>query len=78
MSPGHFPSTRMRRNRHDAPTRRLVAEHRLSVDDLLWPVFVAEDDDIGDVLSMPGVRRVSLEDLAKYVEPAVRLGIPAI
>ena len=42
MITGQFPATRLRRNRHDAWTRRLVAEHRLSVDDLIWPIFVIE------------------------------------
>ncbi|MFN7634186.1 MAG: hypothetical protein ACK5PI_05630, partial [Acetobacteraceae bacterium] len=40
VSIGAFPARRLRRNRRDAATRRLVAEHRLSVDDLIWPVFV--------------------------------------
>ena len=42
MTVGRFPATRMRRNRHDAWTRRPVAETRLSVDDLIWPVFVID------------------------------------
>jgi porphobilinogen synthase len=78
MSAGRFPTTRMRRNRHDAWTRRLVAEHRLSIDDLIWPIFVIEGENItSDVASMPGVRRVTLDRLAAHVAPAVRLGIPA-
>ncbi|HTU56591.1 MAG TPA: porphobilinogen synthase, partial [Acetobacteraceae bacterium] len=56
MSLGRFPATRMRRNRHDAWTRRLVAESRLSVDDLIWPVFICEGSGLTvDVASMPGV-----------------------
>ncbi len=78
-SPGRFPATRLRRNRHDAFTRRLVAENRLSVDDLIWPVFVTEGEGTqSEVASMPGVRRVSLDRLAAHVAPAARVGIPAI
>ena len=79
MTLGRFPATRMRRNRHDAWTRRLVAESRLSVDDLIWPVFVCEGSGrTEDVASMPGVQRVSVDRLAAHVEPALRLGIPAL
>jgi porphobilinogen synthase len=69
----------MRRNRRDEFTRRLVAEHRLSTDDLIWPVFVAEGQGlVQEVPSMPGVLRVSLDRLAQHVAPAAALGIPAI
>jgi porphobilinogen synthase len=69
----------MRRNRHDAWTRRLVAETRLSIDDLIWPVFLVEGSGlVTEVDSMPGVSRVSLDRLAAHVAPSVRLGIPAI
>jgi porphobilinogen synthase len=79
MTVGAFPTTRMRRNRRDAWTRRLVAETALSVDDLIWPVFVAEGSGrLTEVAAMPGVQRAPLDCLAAHVEPAVRLGIPAI
>ena len=79
MSLGRFPTTRPRRNRHDAWTRRLVAEHRLSVDDLIWPIFVIEGSNtVADVASMPGVQRVTLDRLAAHVAHGVELGIPAI
>ncbi len=42
--PGAYPRTRKRRNRTDEWTRRLVAEHRLCADDLIWPVFVREGE----------------------------------
>jgi porphobilinogen synthase len=75
----HFPATRLRRNRHDEATRRLVAEHRLSVDDLIWPVFIRDGGgDPEPITSMPGVNRVGLEGLAGYVAEAARLKIPAI
>ncbi len=76
---GRFPATRMRRNRHDAWTRRLVAENRLSVDDLIWPIFIGEGTaTVEEVSSMPGVKRVTVDRLATHVEPAARLGIPAL
>lgn len=79
MTVGRFPATRMRRNRHDAWTRRLVAETRLSVDDLIWPIFVIEGNaTTSDIASMPGVQRVTLDRLAGHVTPAARLGIPAL
>ena len=79
MSTGQFPATRLRRNRYDNWTRRLVAENKVSVDDLIWPIFII--DGAGQtvpVASMPGVERVTLDRLAAHVEPAARLGIPAI
>jgi porphobilinogen synthase len=79
MTVGRFPATRMRRNRRDGWTRRLVAENRLSVDDLIWPVFIiAGSNTTSDVASMPGVSRVTIDRLAAHVAPAARLGIPAI
>ena len=74
-----FPTTRMRRNRHDLATRRLVAENALSVDDLIWPIFIKDGDGAPEpVASMPGVSRSSINGLAKHVEEAAKLGIPAI
>jgi porphobilinogen synthase len=77
---GAFPNLRPRRNRRDGWTRRLVAENRLSVDDLIWPIFIMEGAgaQVSDVASMPGVQRVTLEALARHVAPAVELGVPAI
>jgi porphobilinogen synthase len=74
-----FPLTRLRRNRFDEATRRMVAEHKLSVDDLIWPIFIRDGGgDPTEVATMPGVYRVSLEGLAAHLEEAARLGIPAI
>jgi porphobilinogen synthase len=78
-TPGAFPTVRMRRNRVDAFTRRLVAENRLSVDDLIWPIFLIEGENTEtEVASMPGVRRVTIDRLAAHVAPAARLGVPAV
>ena len=79
MTQGQFPSIRLRRNRTDAATRRLVAEHKLSVDDLIWPIFIREGSGAATpVASMPGVVRVTLDGLAKHAEAAADLRIPAI
>ncbi|MBO0710589.1 MAG: porphobilinogen synthase [Acetobacteraceae bacterium] len=79
MTVGRFPTTRMRRNRRDDWTRRLVAEHLLSVDDLIWPIFViAGRGQSSPVAAMPGVERITIDRLAAHVEPQVRLGIPAV
>jgi porphobilinogen synthase len=76
---GGFPVTRLRRNRFDAATRRMVAEHALSVDHLIWPIFVIEGDgDFVPVATMPGVLRCPLARLEEHVAPAAALGIPAI
>ncbi len=79
MTVGRFPATRLRRNRHDAWTRRLVAENHLAVDDLIWPVFLQEGEGrTTAVSSMPGVERVTIDRLAAHAGEAARLGIPAI
>jgi porphobilinogen synthase len=72
-------TTRMRRNRRADWSRRLVREHSLTVNDLIWPVFVIEGEKRREqVASMPGVDRVSIEELLRDVEEATRLGIPAV
>ncbi|GAN53374.1 porphobilinogen synthase [Tanticharoenia sakaeratensis] len=80
MTPiGSYPQTRLRRNRRDIFTRRLVAEHRLSIDDLIWPIFVTEGEGrVEPIASMPGVNRVSLDRLEAHVAEAADLGIPAL
>lgn len=76
---GAFPLIRPRRNRVDAATRRLVAENRLSVDDLIWPIFVmAGQNATSEVAAMPGQVRVTLDRVVEHVAPAVALGIPAV
>jgi len=79
MSLGNFPATRLRRNRTDVWTRRLVAENTLTTGDLIWPIFIIEGrDTVTPVAAMPGVMRVTLDRLAAHVEPAAALGIPAL
>jgi porphobilinogen synthase len=79
MAVGRYPAIRMRRNRRDAWTRRLVAENSLSVDDLIWPIFVIEGQGlVTPVGSMPGVDRVTLDRLVEHVAPVAELGVPAV
>jgi porphobilinogen synthase len=76
---GAYPSTRLRRNRRDAWSRALVAEHRLSPQDLIWPVFVQEGKNLRTgVASMPGVFRLSTDLAVAEAKRARNLGIPAI
>ncbi len=76
---GSFPSVRMRRMRRDDFSRRLMAEHRLSVNDLIYPVFVLDGAGRREaVASMPGVERLSLDLLLPVAEECVRLGIPVL
>jgi porphobilinogen synthase len=76
---GRFPDRRMRRARRDDFSRRLVREAGLSVDDLILPVFVREGArTVEPVSSMPGVQRRTLDELLRYAEQALTLGIPAL
>ena len=76
---GHFPGTRMRRMRRDDFSRRLMRESVLTVDDLIYPVFVLDGEGrVEQVASMPGVERQSLDVLLRTAERAVKLGIPAL
>ncbi|MBK8889425.1 MAG: porphobilinogen synthase [Dechloromonas sp.] len=76
---GRFPETRMRRMRRDDFSRRLMRESVLTVDDLIYPVFVLDGEGRSEkVGSMPGVERQSLDGLLKTAERAVNLGIPAL
>ena len=77
--PGRFPATRMRRNRRHDWSRRLVAENSLSVNDLIWPVFVQDGvNQRTEISSMPGVERLSVDLLTDAVAEAASLGIPAV
>jgi porphobilinogen synthase len=78
-SGGSFPWARMRRNRRTDWSRRLVREHELSVNDLIWPVFVVEGAGRRvPVASMPGVERYSVDVLVEEAARAESLGIPAL
>ena len=74
-----FPATRMRRNRRTPFARRLVRETTLSVDDLIYPMFVVEGaGERQAVAAMPGVERLGLDQLVQDAERAAALGIPAV
>ncbi len=74
-----FPANRPRRLRRDDFTRRLVREHALSVNDLIYPVFVLEGENRREAVgSMPGVERLSLDLLLPVAEQCVKLGIPVM
>ncbi|MCJ2023262.1 porphobilinogen synthase [Methylobacterium sp. J-067] len=70
---------RPRRNRKAEWSRRLVRENTLTVDDLIWPMFVIEGEGKREpVASMPGVERLTVDEIVRDAERAVHLGIPAI
>lgn len=76
---GEFPRTRLRRMRHDEFSRRLMRETTLSPGNLIYPMFVVEGSGKRDaVASMPGIERVSIDELVREAEQLVALGVPAI
>ncbi len=76
---GAFPQRRMRRMRRDDFSRRLMRETTLTADDLIYPLFVIEGSGKREpIASMPGVERVSIDELLKEAADLVRLGVPAV
>ncbi len=79
MTIAPYPAGRFRRLRQSDALRRLTAETRLSADDLIWPVFVRDGENVSEpVASMPGVNRLSIDRLTGAADMAAGLGIPAI
>lgn len=75
----NFPATRMRRMRFNQFSRRLMAETQLTVDDLIYPMFILEGKNQREKIhSMPGIERMSVDVLLQEAAELVRLGIPAI
>jgi porphobilinogen synthase len=71
--------TRLRRNRRHPWLRRLVAENHLSVDDLIWPIFLREGrGETTPIASMPGVSRLTIDKAVEAAREAASLGIPVI
>ena len=78
-SNGSYPSARMRRMRRDDFSRRLMRENQLQADDLIYPMFITDGENHREtVASMPGIERVSIDQLLTEAERCVRLGIPAV
>jgi len=76
---GAYPRVRMRRLRRDDFSRRLMREHHLTVDDLIYPMFILDGEKQREpVPSMPGIERVSIDYLLKEAEQLLNLGVPAI
>lgn len=76
---GQHPQKRLRRNRAQDFSRRLVAENHLTVNDLIYPVFIVEGNNISQpVSSMPNVKRMSIDILLKEAEQVAKLGIPVL
>jgi len=74
-----FPARRLRRLRKHDFSRRLVQENQLSVNDLIYPMFVIEGENRREKIpSMPGIERLSLDLLEKEVQELAALGIPAV
>ena len=73
-----YPDSRMRRMRRDDFSRRLMRETVLTANDLIYPVFVHEPDGRAPVPSMPGVERLSIDELLRVAETASELRIPAL
>jgi porphobilinogen synthase len=74
-----FPNTRMRRMRRDEFTRRLMRESHLSVDSLIYPIFIVEGrGERQPVASMPGIERLSVDQTLRECETLARLKIPAV
>ncbi|MCP4206613.1 MAG: porphobilinogen synthase [Shimia sp.] len=78
-TPAPFPTARLRRTRQSAAVRGLVRQNSLSVDDLIWPVFVRDGVGIEEPIpSMPGVVRRSVDKIVEAAREAADLGIPVI
>ena len=74
-----YPQVRMRRNRRTDWSRRLVSENQLSVNDLIWPVFIQDgENQKTEILSMPGVHRLTIDHLVEQAAAAAELQIPAL
>ncbi|MEM6364248.1 MAG: porphobilinogen synthase [Planctomycetota bacterium] len=75
---GPYPATRLRRTRATEWSRRLVREAKLSVDDLIWPLFIFDGSGTQTIESLPGVVRHGTDVIVDVAKQAVDLGIPAI
>ena len=73
-----FPETRLRRLRKDDWSRRMVRQNNLTVNDLVYPIFVTEEQNGTKIESMPGIERVPEKRILKEIEEVESMGIPAV
>ncbi|OUW38848.1 MAG: delta-aminolevulinic acid dehydratase [Gammaproteobacteria bacterium TMED180] len=73
-----FPETRLRRLRTDDWSRRMVRQNNLSVNDLVYPIFVTEEQNGTKIKSMPGIERIPEKRILKEIEEIELMGIPAV
>src|SRR5579872_5670543 len=74
-----YPATRLRRLRRHDWTRRLVAEHTLTANDLIWPLFIIDGHNARTAIkTMPGVERLSVDLAVAAAKEAATAGIPAL
>ena len=76
---GKYPSLRLRRNRKESWSRRLIQENTLSPNDFILPIFLIEGSNKRQAISsMPGVYRYTINRLSQIVDKAIKVGIPMI
>ena len=73
-----FQFQRTRRLKMNANVRRLVAENSLSTADLIWPIFIRDQDDEAEISSMPGIKRYSIDELEEVIQTVTDLQIPCV
>tara|TARA_B100001057_G_C22811100_1_gene935438 strand:- start:387 stop:1376 length:990 start_codon:yes stop_codon:yes gene_type:complete len=79
MITGKYPSLRLRRNRKEKWSRRLIQENYLSSSDFILPIFIIDGSNkIESIPSMPGVYRYTVNKLDKIIEKAIKIGIPMV
>ena len=79
MITGKFPNLRLRRNRKETWSRRMIQENTLSPNDFILPIFLIEGSNKKEsISSMPGVFRYSINRLSQIIDKAIRLGIPMV
>lgn len=76
---GQYPIIRKRRMREHEFSRRLMREHRLGIDDLIYPIFIVDQEQAREAVpSMPGIDRLNQDEVLKEAESILSLGIPAV
>ena len=73
-----FPKTRLRRSRQADWSRNIVSENSLSMNDFIYPIFISESKSNEDIISMPGVQRISLNNLLKTCEKICEANINVV